>query len=181
MLKRIKPVPEALPVLASLEEADATLAEIAAQRRQISLINLGAAEEIERIKLRAAAECEPAMQRIAALEQALLRFADYRKPDLFTKKKSLELTFGIIGYRASTKLKTLSKWTWERVLETLKTTEGGAHCIRIKAEIDKEALKGLAPEKLAEVGVKAVVEDAFYYELDEQQIAAGSAGTGEAV
>lgn len=178
MPKRIKPVPAALPVIASLEEADATLAEIAAQRRQITLIDLGAAEEIERIKLSAAAEAEPARQRIAALEQALLRYADYHKPDLFAKKKSLELTFGVIGYRASTKLKTLSKWTWERVLETLKTTEGGARCIRIKEEVDKEALKALSPEKLAEVGVRAVPEDAFFYELDEQQLA--GTGTGEA-
>ena len=44
MTKRIKPTPASLPVIASLEEADATLAEIAAQRRQIALVELGAAE-----------------------------------------------------------------------------------------------------------------------------------------
>ena len=166
MTKRVKPAPASLPVIASLEEADATLAEIAAQRRQIALVELGAAEQIEQIKLTAATECEPARQRIAALEQALMRYADYRKPDLFTKKKSVDLTFGAIGYRASTKLKTASKWTWERVLGALR--DGGRRdCIRTKEEVDKEALKALSPEQLAQYGVKAVPEDAFYYELKD--------------
>ena len=177
MAKRVKPVPASLPVIQTLEDADATLARIAAHKRQIALVELGAAEGIEAVKLRAAEESEPARQEIAVLEQSLIRWADYNKPDLFARKKSLELTFGVIGFRASTKLKTLSKWTWERVLGALKDA-GLATCVRIKEEVDKDALKGLAPEKLAEVGVKAVQEDAFYYELDDQPNIAP--GTGEA-
>lgn len=177
MAKRVKPVPASLPVIQTLEEADATLARIAAHKRQIALVELGAEEEIEAVKLRAAGECETAKQEIAALEQALLRWGDYNKPSLFARKKSLELTFGVVGFRASTKLKTLSKWTWERVLCALKDAKM-TDCVRIKEEVDKEALKGLAPEKLAEIGVKAAQEDVFFYELDDQRIA--TPGTGEA-
>lgn len=175
MATRVKPVLSTLPVIQSLEDADATLARIAAHRRQIALVELGAAEEIEAVKLRAAEECEPARQQVAALEQGLIRWADYNKPDLFTRKKSLELTFGVVGYRASTKLKTLSKWTWERVISALKTA-GLTECIRVKEEADKDVLKGLAPDRLAAVGVRAVQEDTFFYELDDQHSVGGRTG-----
>lgn len=68
-------------------------------------MELSAAEEIDRVKLHAATETEPYRQEIAGMEQALIKYAEYHKPDLFAKKKSLELCFGVIGYRASTKLR----------------------------------------------------------------------------
>lgn len=54
------------------------------------------------------------------------------------------MTFGTIGYRLSTKLKTLPKWTFERVLESLKAGNKTEY-IRIKEEVDKERLRGAAP------------------------------------
>ena len=155
MPKRVKPnlSPAAFPVH-SLEDVDAALAQIAARKRQIDLIGLGVAEQIDEIKARAAAETEPIRLEIAALE-------------LFSKKKSVQLQFGIVGFRASSKLKTLKKWTFERVLTTLRDT-GMREYIRVKEEVDKEKLKGLAPETLAGIGCAVVQEDVFYYELPEQ-------------
>ena len=72
-----------------------------------------------------------------------------------------------MGFRASSKLKTLKKWTFERVLATLRDT-GMRKYIRVKEEVDKEKLKGLAPETLAGIGCTVVQEDVFYYELPEQ-------------
>ena len=145
MPKRVKPnlSPAAFPVH-SLEDVDAALAQIAARKRQIDLIGLGVAEQVDEIKTRAAAETEP-----------------------FSKKKSVQLQFGIVGFRASSKLKTLKKWTFERVLATLRDT-GMRKYIRVKEEVDKEKLKGLAPETLAGIGCTVVQEDVFYYELPEQ-------------
>lgn len=170
-MTRVKPV-NIIPSLESLDDVDATLARIAGFKRHIALVEASMNEEMDAIKLRAARECEPVRQDIAALEQAVLRYAEAHKADLFTSRKSLALTFGVIGYRASTKLKTLTKWTWERVLQTLRDRDMRGF-IRVKEEVDKEALKGLAPDDLATLGVKAVAEDVFFYELEEQEVAAG--------
>ena len=166
MPKRVKPnlSPAAFPVH-SLEDVDAALAQIAARKRQIDLIGLGVAEQVDEIKTRAAAETEPIRLEIAALELAIGRFAEAGKAELFGKKKSIQLQFGIVGFRASSKLKTLKKWTFERVLATLRDT-GMREYIRVKEEVDKE--KGLAPETLAGIGCTVVQEDVFYYELPEQ-------------
>lgn len=50
--------------------------------------------------------------------------------------------------------------TWERVLGVLKE-RGMTNCIRIKEEVDKEALRTLGPNTLADVGCKLVQEDGF--------------------
>ena len=173
-MTRVKPTP-IVPTLDSIEAVDAALAQIAARKRTIALIEAGMNEEVDRIKLAAAAECAPHKQDVAGLEQAILRYADANRATLFATRKSAKLTFGEIGYRASTSLKTLAKWTWERVLQALRDKEAYAF-IRVKEEVDKEALKGLAPESLAEVGVKAVQADTFYYELEEQDISTTSNG-----
>ena len=174
MTKRFKPA-VVVPAIKSLEEADSILARIAAQKRSINLIEAGMNDDIDIIKVKAAEQAEPYRQEVMALEQALARYADYNKTELFKAKKSLDMTFGSIGFRASSKLKLLSKWSWERVLESLRDTKITG-CIRIKEEPDKEALKGLDPEHLKRLGCKVVQEDAFFYELAEQEL--GETGTG---
>jgi len=59
--------------------------------------------------------------------------------------------------------------TWERVLGVLKE-RGMTNCIRIKEEVDKEALRTLGPNTLADVGCKLVQEDGFFYELNETEL-----------
>lgn len=166
-MSRIKPAATTV-VIKSTEEADTVLARIAAHKRRIELIDLSAAEEIDEVKARAAAEAEPIKQEIAGLEQSLLRYADYARDELFRGRKSLQLTFGTIGYRLSAKLKTLPKWTFERVLESLKAGNKTEY-IRIKEEVDKERLRGAAPELLKQHGLWLVTDDVFFYELSEQK------------
>jgi len=174
-MTRIKPV-AAVPIIKTLEDADAALAQIAALRRNIALIETALNDEIDAAKAKATAEAEPFRQEIAVQEQALTRFADYHKAELFAKRKSCELTFGCIGFRSSTKIKLLSKMTWERVVEILRDT-GMRHFIRVKEEPDKEKLKALAPDHLKDIGCKVVQEDIFFYEIADQEI---QSGTGEA-
>ena len=143
MTKRVKPVLN-IPTVSTVEEADATLAEIAAR-------------------------CEPLKKDIVAREQALVQFALARREELFKNRKSRELTFGTIGFRVSSSLRTIKKMTWERVLGVLKE-RGMTNCIRIKEEVDKEALRTLGPNTLADVGCKLTQEDAFFYELNEAEL-----------
>lgn len=176
MTKRIKPV-ASIPTITSTEEADSTLARIAALRRTLDCLQTGMNEDVDAIKATAAKDAEPYNQEIAVLEQSLMRYADYHKDSLFKTRKSVELSFGSFGFRASSKLKLIGKMTWERVLQSLRDN-GLTTCIRIKEEPDKEALKGLSPERLKDLGCRVVQDDTFYYELAEQELSPPS--TGEA-
>jgi phage host-nuclease inhibitor protein Gam len=174
-MPRVKPTSTA-PLLKNLDDVDEALAEIAGHKRVLGSIEASMNDEIDEIKRRAASEAEPIRQEIARMEDAVTRYAAYHKPELFAKKKSLDLTFGVIGYRASSKLRLLSKVTWEAVLQNLRDFDL-REFIRVKEEPDKEALKGLPPERLKELGCKVVQEDTFFYELSEQALAPE---TGEA-
>lgn len=170
--KRVK-VAICLPTVNTLEEADVMLSEIAARKRSIDLIKAGLNESVDALKVKAAAEIAPLAQEIEVLEQALARFGEASKTEIFGKVKSRELAFGEIGFRASTKAVLLNrKWTWERVLKALK--EKALGCVRTKEEVDKDALRGLKPEDLETVGVKLQKDDGFYYELKEETVGAES-------
>lgn len=174
MAKRVKPMLN-VPTVNSLDEADAMLAQIAARKRELSLIELGLKEKVDALKLECASASEPIKQDIEVLEQALVRFGESKKAELFSKKKSVSLNFGILGFRASSAVKPMRKTTWEQVLGFLKTAQEQAltSCIRIKQEVDKDALRQLPPEKLAEVGCRLEQSDSFYYELNETELAEG--------
>ena len=135
MTKRVKPVLN-IPVVNTVEDADAILAEIAARKRQISLHEIALKEDVDKLKTECAARCEPLKKDIEAREQALMQFALARR---------------------------------ERVLGVLKE-RGMTNCIRIKEEVDKEALRTLGPNTLADVGCKLVQEDGFFYELNETEL-----------
>jgi len=169
MAKRVK-VEISVPTVTTLEEADVLLSEIAARKRSLDLIKASMNESIDTLKVKAAAEGEELLREIEAREQALVRFAEGNKETLFGKLKSRVLSFGEIGFRASTKAVLLNrKWSWERVLDALKET-GALRFIRTKEEVDKEALRALKPEDLEAVGVKLQKDDGFYYELKEEAV-----------
>ena len=166
--KKVKPV-LIIPSIVCSEEADAALARIAARKREMSLLELGLKEDVDRLKKECATQCEPIKQDIMEQEQALIRYAESRKAELFTKKKSVDGMFGTYGFRASSILKTIKKVTWDNVLGLL-DERGMQDCIRIKREVDKEALRQLQPEVLADLGCKIIQEDVFYYELKETEL-----------
>ena len=169
MTKRVKPTLN-VPTVASLEEADATLARIAAKKRELELLDLGLKEDVDALKLKCATESEPIKQEIEMLGQSLIRFGESRKGELFVKKRSVDLNFGIIGFRAGNAIKPMRKTTWEQVLGFLQSQQM-FNCIRTKHEVDKDALRQLPPEKLAEVGCQMVSTDTFYYEIKESGMA----------
>lgn len=168
MAKRVKPVLQ-VPVINSVEEADSVLAEIAAHRRKIELYEIGLRESVDALKTECTDKCDAHKQAITTREQALMQFALARRDDIFKGRKSVSLTFGNFGFRASSTLKTLRKFTWERVLNLVK--DRGLACVRTKEEVDKEALRALDADTLTSVGCKLVEEDAFYYELADTDLA----------
>lgn len=80
--------------------------------------------------------------------ETLQAFATENQPELFSKKKSLDMTHGTIGFRTGTpKLKTLKGFTWASALELVKTFLPGY--IRQTEEIAKDKL--LADRELDKV------------------------------
>ena len=92
-----------------------------------------------------------------------------RNPGEFGNRKSLPLTHGTIGWRVGNPtLKPLSGWTWDRVCEKLATTEGWMGYVRIKSEVNKEAIltdRDALPETdLKKMGVQVIRNEPFFIE-----------------
>ena len=91
-------------------------------------------------------------------------------PDEFGKAKSIDMLHGLVGWRTNTpSLKTLRGWTWDRVLEKLRSLGNfGSQFIRVKQEVDKQLLlaerEGLGVQGLKDLGVQVVQEDEFFVE-----------------
>lgn len=88
-------------------------------------------------------------------------------PAEFKGIKSLDLTHATIGFRASTKVKTLATWTVAKIIAALKDHFGGqCSYVRTKEEINKESLiadrAALDAAELREVGLRIVQDESFF-------------------
>jgi phage host-nuclease inhibitor protein Gam len=90
-------------------------------------------------------------------------------PDLFGKKKSLEFTHGLLGFRTGNPaLKTRKGYTWAVVLDLLKKA-ARTDLVRTKEEVNKEAILGAREDAdmdklMGYIGVEVVQDEAFYVE-----------------
>lgn len=95
-------------------------------------------------------------------------------PELFQKRKSIEMTHGIIGYRTGTpKLKLLKGMTWAKVTDNLKHYL--PEYIRIIEEPAKDRLLAdkelpIVQENLPKVGVMVTQDETFYVEPKTEEI-----------
>jgi phage host-nuclease inhibitor protein Gam len=148
----------------SLEDANLTLKEIGLLERELESIDGDAHKQIAEIKTAAVKAGEPIRKRIADLSALLGAFAEYNRAELFKDKKTVQVSFGIFGYRKSTSI-SVKKTTLE-LLEKL----GMDKYIRVKKEPDKEAMADLEDEALAQVDAVRKVKDDFYCEADKEEI-----------
>ncbi len=147
------------------DDVDATLAQIGQADRELQLIEAAANERIEGCKQAMKQAAQPVLDRKAALELAVKEYCDANRAE-FAKVKTKTLTFGEVGYRTSTKIMI------KRVAETLQALKdlAFAACIRTKEEPDKEAMKALTDEQLAEVGAARKVENVFGYTINQERL-----------
>ncbi len=133
------------------ESADEAFATYAKSDAQIQKIN--AEIELQCAKIR-----EKYADKLATLSSekdnafdVLQSFATENQAELFTKKKSLDMAHGTIGFRTGTpKLKTLKGFTWASALQLAKKFLPATY-IRQTEEIAKDKL--LADRDLKEVAV----------------------------
>lgn len=118
--------------------------------------------------------CAPHLDRIQAEVERLVSLCGSwaeLHPEEFDKRKSIECTHGVFGFRTGTpKLALLSRaWNWDRVLAAVQSML--PNFIREKPEIDKESLLAQRDEKdiqwaLMQCGMKVVQDEAFFVEPD---------------
>lgn len=180
MAKRVKTVLN-IPTVHNLNEADAMIARLKARERELAMLELGLKEDIDALKLKCSEQAEAIREDIEIMRQALTRFGEANKAELFSKKRSITLTFGVIGFRLTPPTpKPLSRTTWEQVLGILKSSDDPelAACVRTKQEVDKVALCGLSPAKLAQAGCRLVQEDKFFCDTRDEALA-GAEGAAQ--
>jgi phage host-nuclease inhibitor protein Gam len=151
--------------LNSWEDVDNCLAEIAKSDRELMLIEGAANERIEEIRKDIKERSQPILERKAGLELQIKEYCEANRTE-FVKAKTKALTFGEVGFRLSTRIMI------RRIAETLQALKdlGLKQCIRIKEEPDKEAMKALTDETLAEVGASRKTENTFGYTLNLERI-----------
>ena len=146
-------------------DVDEALCGIGEIERDLALLESSQNERIDQIKAETKSLAEPLHNRKSALELATKEYWESQRAE-FAKIKSKQLTFGEVGFRISTKI------LIKRVAETLQALKDLTltTCIRTKEEPDKEAMKNLTDETLAEVGAARKVENVFGYTLNVERI-----------
>lgn len=167
-MARIKPQ----ATINSTGQADEALRRLAELDRAQRTINDDLNANTDMLKAKAMTKLEPLAKERAQIESDLAVFATTKKDELFgeTKGRSIELAFGIIGFRKTpAALRLLSKWTMAKAIEQLKRM-GFNDCIRIKAEVDKTAMAEWHDEQLAAVGFQRVSKDEFFIDLKQEEL-----------
>ena len=157
----------------SQEQANDAFATYAKADAQIQKIN--AEIELQCAKIR-----EKQADKLTALdaerEQAfdvLQAFAVENQAELFSKKKSLDMAHGTIGFRTGTpKLKTLKGFTWASVLQKVREFLPGY--VRTSEEVAKDKLLADRDEdgmfdKMSKCGIQVAQDETFYVEPKKEE------------
>lgn len=165
-MTRIKPDPH---IVADRAQCEGALAEMAAIDRKLSTIENEMREAIDAAKSKAGQLAGPLQARRKELADAVAIFAKLNRQELFSKSKSLDMGFGVIGFRASTRIVQLRGVTAKMTLERLHQYNL-ADGIRVKEEINKDAALGWPDERLELVGLKRQQTDTFFIEISRDDV-----------
>lgn len=131
-------------------------------------------QKIQKIRDSYAGKLDPLNIAIEDRQKQLQFFAEKNKDEMFSKKKSIDLIHGIIGFRMGTpKLKTKKGFTWAAVLEMCRTK--APEFIRTKEELNKELMLASREDekifaKIDEVGALVDPDETFFIKLKEEEL-----------
>jgi phage host-nuclease inhibitor protein Gam len=166
--KRSKPVIETRKIT-SLSEADSMLHEMADLKAKIRKVQADADIAVNAIKESMMDTVRPMLEQIEAMEKSLAVYSEYNRAELFNDKKTIELQFGLFGYRQSTSV-SVKKTTLE-----LLQKHGFDEAISIKPTVNKEIMRSWSTERLALVDATLVIEDKFWIETKENDLEGSAA------
>ena len=150
--------------LETLEDVNMAMRDIGLWQRELDVIDTQANKEIAEIKTKASKAGEPLREKISATVAKIQAFAEYNKDEYFVDRKSVDLSFGTMGWRKSTSI-SVKKTTLD-LLKKLKM----AKFIRVKQEPDKEAMAALDDETLASVDAVRKVKNEFFVEAKTEEV-----------
>ena len=157
-------------VIKDIQQAEGVLAEMSAIGRKLSLIEGAMNEEIDDAKARAQQEGAALIARYNDLEKAVKSFGTLNKSRLFAEKRTLELTFGTISFRQSTRITLQHRVTEEMALQALREL-GLSEGIRTKEELDRTAMSDWPDSKLETVGMKRRTVDTISVDVKSEALA----------
>jgi len=165
MSKRIK---HTAPAIRTRSEAEDVLGEVRALTIERNQRMLERDAVIKGVQEQHAGPLEAIEIQLTQKTELLSGWAE-ANPSEFDGKKTLAMTHGQVGWRiGNPTLKTLSGWTWDRVLEKLQSLHPFRRFVRQKEEVDKAGIlterASLSPEDLRTMGVRVVQEEAFFVE-----------------
>src|SRR5690554_3604772 len=139
MAKR-KNVDKRAPAIVTWAGADVALADIRSLQSAIDRCQAEKDAALQRVAEEHDMTLGPMLQTRDALARSLEEFATLHRADFGVQAQSKRLNSGVVGFRKGQRsLKTLSKWTWEKVMAALQANML-AKWIRIKYEPDREAI-----------------------------------------
>lgn len=157
-------------IIKDVQQAEGVLAEMSAIGRKLSLIEGAMNEEIDDAKARAQQEGASLIVRYNELEKAVKAFGTLNKSRLFSEKRSLELAFGTISFRQSTRITLQHRVTEEMALQALREL-GLSEGIRVKEELDRTAMADWPDSKLETVGMKRRTVDTISVDVKSEALA----------
>ena len=164
-----------LPLIKSREEAESVMNELATAANMQRTFLAARDEEVLAINSKYEADLADCSEVLKLKTDALRAWAESNPQEFPKGKKSVEMLSGTLGFRTGTpKLALLSRaFTWDKVLELLRSLAAWTPYIRTKDEVDKEgilAAASQAPDKpaftddLKRVGLQVKQDETFFVE-----------------
>lgn len=169
----------------SREAADEAFATYAKSDAQVQKINADIELQCAKIREKYADKLATLTEEKEQAFDTLQAFATENQAELFAKKKSLNMTHGVIGFRTGTpRLKTLKGFTWASALQLVK--EFLPDYVRQTEEIAKDKLLAdresqipeisnpLGPgtsmcDQMAKCGIQVTQDETFYVEPKKEE------------
>ena len=150
-----------------ITDLDKGLARIAELDSAISQIDNAATEAINKAKSDAEAQSQDLIQERDKIIEAMKEFSDEHREEIYEEgKKSRDFVNGTIGYRKSADKVEVSEETAQLLCDA-----GFTHCVKIKKEPVKAALKNFDKDQLQKFKVKVLPgEESFYAKAADKTI-----------
>lgn len=152
-------------VVSTRADAEKVLGEIAADTADLNALKAQLDQELTAVRQKFEGRIDGIAKQIEQKSGLLQQWAE-ASPEEFGEKKSIDFLHGRLGFRTGNpSLKTLSGWTFKRVLEVIDRA-----FVRTKEELDKEGVLSahargeLAEKELRSVGLRVVQDEAFFVE-----------------
>lgn len=143
-----------------LQQAEGAVAEYARLALKLKTLEVEESEGIIAIKARGEQERLPVQNRLAELEMGLKTFATMNRTAVFGDKQSVELAFGALEFRKSTKTVQIAGISAADTLEKVKTL-GFLDALSVKEKLNTEAMENWTDEKLALIGRRRQQSESF--------------------